>query len=449
VGKSRQIFLNCDNINRGEWINVKIPLMLNSDNKWTPANNHNPGSCRVSIILLTQNAVTPVCQSPKRLKAIISEQISNEIIVVHYDQDEDTDSDSDSNAEPGFNNNKKIDITRPTNEKGDEKVVHARAKGEFASAVMKGIELCNGQFILVMDADFPYPEEVLRELVKELLNSPNSIIIASRYAKGASRQKLPFGRSTISKGARMIVRHGLKVKDVQDPLSSCFALPTQLIENIRIEGKGNEILLEILVKVNNGKRNNNIPIKEIPFKQKDKQSTKKIDFNRIKSYSNAVWHLYRYGRKSNQLQNNSDVVEQKKHKSVLFLSKAGRFFTVGASGLVVNYVVSFLLSNVVSNIWYIQATLIGIIVSITTNFLLNKVWTFEDRDFSIRHFFKQYTLFLALCGLGAVIQLSLVFVFVEYSSIQYGLALIIAVCVSSLGNFLLNKKITFEEKIWE
>jgi dolichol-phosphate mannosyltransferase len=178
-------------------------------------------------------------------------------------------------------------------------------------------------------------------------------------------------------------------------------------------------------------------------------STKKLDFNRIKSYSKGVWHLYRYGRKSNQLQNDSDVVEQKKHKSVLFLSKAGRFFTVGASGLVVNYVVSFLFSNVVSNIWYMQATLFGIIISITSNFLLNKVWTFEDRDFSVRHTIKQYTLFLALCALGAVIQLSLVFVFVEYSHIQYGLSLIIAVCVASLGNFLLNKKITFGEKIWE
>jgi dolichol-phosphate mannosyltransferase len=58
-------------------------------------------------------------------------------------------------------------------------------------------------------------------------------------------------------------------------------------------------------------------------------------------------------------------------------------------------------------------------------------------------------LFLTLCSLGGVIQLSLVFVFVEYSHIQYGISLVMAVYVSSLGNFLLNKKITFGEKIWE
>jgi hypothetical protein len=249
-----QIFLKYGNINRGERINVKLQLMLNSRNKGVPGNNQIPGSCRISFILPTQSAVTPKCQSPKRLKAIISEEISSEMIVVHYNQDERTDSELQSDVGSEFNNNKKTNIPQPINEKDDEKVVHARAKGEFASAVMKGIELSNGQFILAMDADFPYPEVVIHDLIKELIKSPNSIIIASRYAKGASIQKLPFARSTISRGARIIVRHGLKVKDVRDPLSSCFGLPRQLIEDIMIEGKGNELLLEILVKVNNNKK---------------------------------------------------------------------------------------------------------------------------------------------------------------------------------------------------
>jgi dolichol-phosphate mannosyltransferase len=427
--------------------------MLNTDNKGIAGKNQIPGSCTISFILPTQNAETPVYQSPKRLKAIIPGDISSEMIVLHYNQYDGTDYDLKVDSDTEFNNNKKADTALLINEKYDANanVIHAKAQGQFASAFTKGMELSNGQFILAMDADFPYPEDVIGDLIQELLNSPKSIIIASRYAKGAPRQKLPLVRSTISKGARIIVRHGLKVKDVQDPLSCCFAFPRQLIQDIRIEGKGNEILLEILVKlINKNKGRDNITIKEIPFTQNDIEHTKKLEFSRIISYLKAVWHLYRHGRKSNQLQNDIDVVEQKKkHKSVLFLSKAGRFFTVGASGLVINYVVSFLLSNVVSNIWYIQATLFGILISITTNFILNKVWTFEDRDFSIRHFFRQYSSFLALCALGAVIQLSLVFVFVEYSHIQYGLSLIMAVFVASLGNFLLNKRITFGEKIWE
>ena len=167
------------------------------------------------------------------------------------------------------------------------------------------------------------------------------------------------------------------------------------------------------------------------------------------SYSKAIWHLYLYGRKSDRLQSDNDRRVLKSHKSVLFLSKAGRFFTVGASGLVVNYLVSLLLSNIVPNIWYIHATFVGIIVSISTNFVLNKVWTFEDWDFSIKHFLRQYCLFLLLCSFGAALQLFLVSVFVDYYHIQYSVSLITAVCIASIGNFLLNKKITFGEKIWE
>jgi len=108
-----------------------------------------------------------------------------------------------------------------------------------------------------------------------------------------------------------------------------------------------------------------------------------------------------------------------------------------------------LLSNLIPNIWYIHATFVGIIVSISSNFVLNKIWTFEDWNFSLKHFFRQYGLFLLLCSFGAGLQLFLVSVFVGYYHIQYSISLITAVGIASIGNFLLNKKITFGEKIWE
>lgn len=131
--------------------------------------------------------------------------------------------------------------------------------------------------------------------------------------------------------------------------------------------------------------------------------------------------------------------KNKRSTSQYHSSKTARFFTVGASGLALNYIVSFLLSNVVSSLWYIQATVFGIVLSISSNFLLNKVWTFEDRDFSARCVLRQYLSFFALCTQGLVIQLSLVFVFVEYSHMQYATSLILAVCIASVDNFLIKK----------
>jgi dolichol-phosphate mannosyltransferase len=421
--------------------------MLNSDNRQVSGHEQVSKSRTVSIILSTQSDVAPTHLPPPRVRDLIPKEVSSEIIIIHYDQGNRIGSEIELDSDPQVNKNKKPDIAQISSEKDDE-YVHVWLKDKFSSAIMRGVELSTGQFILVIDTDFPYPEELIPKIINELINSPDSVIIASKYAKGGSVQRLPYMRTIISKAARIIVRHGLKIKNVQDPLSGCFAISRRLLENIKIEGKGDELLLEILVKSYRNKEDNKIPVKEVPFGRNGECGTKKLDFSRVMSYSKTIWHLYRYGSKSERLQNDPNYVEQKKHKSVLFLSKAARFFTVGASGLIVNYLVSFLLANVVSNIWYLQATFIGIIVSITTNFLLNKVWTFEDRDFSIKHFFRQYLSFSGFCAFGAVIQLSLVYVFVEYSHVQYGISLIMAVCVASLGNFLLNKKLTFGEKIW-
>jgi dolichol-phosphate mannosyltransferase len=367
----------------------------------------------------------------------IPQEISMEIIVVHYNGKKRT-GDFDQALESTGD-----DAYHP-----DEKILHVRVEGEFASGVMRGIQLSVGKFILVMDADLPYSRDIIPRLVSALMANPNLIIVASRFVKDARVRQIPFLQNTIGKTARFIARYGLKIKDVKDPMSGCFAFSRHVVKDISVEGKGKEALLEILVKINNNRKDNNVAVMEIPIKQHDTIITRKLDFDRISNYSKDVWNLYRYGKKS-KLESNREKSGQKIRGSVLFLSKAGRFFTVGASGLVVNYAASFLLSNLVPNIWYIHATLFGIILSITSNFLLNKIWTFEDRNFSPRHFLRQYVLFLALCNMGAVIQLSLVYAFVEYSHIPYAVSLILAVCVASLSNFLLNKRITFGEKIWE
>jgi len=416
-------------------------LNLQDNNIWR--SNQIIGSCTLTVILPTQND-TPVYQSPEEIKNIIPKEISNEIIVVHYNSDSiATIATSDSKVE--YN---RANRYQPTDNKSDQNVTDIKVKGGFVSAILKGIEFSTGHFILVMDADFPYPKKITSEIITELIKYPNSIVVASRYTKGATMQKLPFIRRLISKGARTIARHGLNISDVHDPLSGCFALPREVVKNIKIEGRGNQILLEILVKVRS-KINNDVVVTEIPFEQKFVYRVRKLEFNLILDYFYAVWNLYCHSKNSKKLQSDRIIKEQVRHKSILFLSKTARFLTVGASGLVVNYIVSFLLSNVVSNLWYIQASVFGIVLSITSNFLLNKVWTFEDRDFYFRHVSRQYLSFFVLCAFGAIIQLSLVFVFVEYSHIQYALSLILAVCIASLGNFLLNKKITFGEKIWE
>ena len=48
---------------------------------------------------------------------------------------------------------------------------------------------------------------------------------------------------------------------------------------------------------------------------------------------------------------------------------------------------------------------------------------------------------------GALIQLGMVFFLVDSNDMAYPLALILAVVTAAFGNFVLNKKWTFKEKL--
>jgi dolichol-phosphate mannosyltransferase len=318
------------------------------------------------------------------------------------------------------------------------RLVRRENKSGLISAILQGIKSSTGKYILVMDADFSHPPETVPLLINELLRDPNSIVVASRYIRGGSIRGWPYKRLLLSRLAAKIAIHGLKLCNVRDPISGFFAFPRHIIENIRFDTYGYKLLLEILVKAQG------VRVKEIPYTFIDRKSGESKFDNRVMlDYLKAVWHLYRYGRESKLV-----TAKEEKRRSVLFLSKAARFYSVGATGLLLNYIVSMMLTKgIISNFWYLQASTIGIILSITSNFFLNKIWTFEDRNFSPRNTLKQYGMFLGLSTVGGVVQLILLYLFVQ-SGFQYTASLVLAVAAASVSNFLLNKKWTFREKIW-
>ena len=210
------------------------------------------------------------------------------------------------------------------------KIVHRTAKNGLIPAILDGVKKSSGTYVLIMDADFSHPPEVIPKIMREVALNPNSIIIGSRFIEGGKVVGWPQRRKILSMGASSLARLGLNVKRVKDPMSGFFALPRELIQNISIDTKGYKILLEILVK------NKETPIKEIPYTFTDRQSGKsKMNYNVIVNYGEAIWQLYRHGQKSGQVKINEHVNK----KSVLFISKVGRYYTVGISGLLINYIV--------------------------------------------------------------------------------------------------------------
>ena len=325
------------------------------------------------------------------------------------------------------------------------KVVHRTGKEGLIPAILDGVRQSSGTNVLIMDADFSHPPEVIPKMMSELKRNPNSIVIGSRYIEGGKVVGWPARRKILSKGASTLARLGLNVKNVKDPMSGLFALPRELIQNISIATKGYKILLEILVK------NKEIPVIEVPYTFTDRQSGKsKMSYNVIVNYAEAIWQLYQHGQKSDRVK----ISEQVNKRSVQFISKVGRYYTVGISGLVINYIVSFLLANdvansirLLSNEWYLEASIIGAIISMTSNFFLNKYWTFEDKRFEVRSTARQYLSFIGMSAIGLIIQISLLYYMVE-NFVPYRMSLIISIAVATTINFILNKKFTFKEKVW-
>jgi dolichol-phosphate mannosyltransferase len=395
----------------------------------------------LSIIIPTYNESRNILRLIENIKDNLPNPIFTEIIIV-----DDNSPDGTGKIVEGY-----LQDTQNSTETSGQmyytqthiKIIHRARKNGLVSAILDGIKSSAGNYILIMDADFSHPPQLLSQMVDELfLDSKCDIVIASRYVKGGSLKGWPLKRRLISKGAIKVAKYVLGIH-VKDPTSGFFAFRRDVIDNIKIDTKGYKLLLEMLVKAKDAK------VTEIPYSFTNRSAGKsKLDNGIILDYMKAVLHLYRHSQKTNQASLRNSEREEKSHNSLLFFSKAAKFSTVGASGLIVNYLVSFLLSNgVLSSLWYVKATLIGIIVSMTSNFFLNKVWTFEDKNFSARHTIKQYGMFVTTCSVGAVLQLVLVFQLVQ-SGTQYEFSLILAVVIASLSNFFLNKKWTFHEKIW-
>lgn len=402
----------------------------------------------LSIIIPTYNESENIIDLLSRITKLFSfsSSLTPEIIVVDDNSPDDTGRlvEYYSKHNMGFRNlhPSQLDNIGSEYEACSVRVIHRSHKTGLVSAILEGIKSSIGQYILVMDADFSHSPELIPKMIHELENPDIDIVVASRYTMGGSIVGWPFKRRLISKGAVKIAKYGLPIKkDVKDPMSGFFALKRQVIQDIKIDSAGYKILLEILVKANNAR------VKEIPYTFTDRKAGKsKLDRAVILDYIKAIYHLYRYGQKSIKTQAKSTSAERR--RSVLFLSKAGRFYTVGASGLLLNYLVSVLLAhNPNAQFGYLQSTIVGILMSNISNFVLNKLWTFEEKDFALKKTLKQYAFFAGISSGGAAIQLGSLYLFLQ-SGFSYEVSLITAVALASISNFLLNKKWTFGEKIW-
>ncbi|MBP3421323.1 MAG: polyprenol monophosphomannose synthase [Lachnospiraceae bacterium] len=132
--------------------------------------------------------------------------------------------------------NSKVQLHHRENEKG------------LATAVLKGFELAQGDYIAVMDADLQHPPHILRDMYVAIAIGEADICIPSRFIPGGNDGGLNLYRSIVSGTARYIGKIILPcLRRLSDPTSGLFMFKRTILQDANeMKPIGWKIMIEVL-----------------------------------------------------------------------------------------------------------------------------------------------------------------------------------------------------------
>lgn len=242
-------------------------------------------------------------------------------------------------------------------------------------AVLDGFQAAQHPVLVCMDCDLSHPPEIIPQMLLAL-SSGQQFVIGSRYvAGGSTNDDWGFYRYVNSVTATALAR---PLTCVQDPMSGFFALRKSDFDQAQdLNPVGYKIARELIVKCDFGN------VAEIPIHFSDRiHGESKLTLKEQLKYIRHIRRLYIH----------------KFEKSMSLL----QFLAVGSSGVVVNLAVLTIFLALGVAEWASLAGGIG--VSLFTNFLLNRRFTFGyARSGS---FWKQLVGFVSASSLGLAINYS-------------------------------------------
>ncbi len=167
-------------------------------------------------------------------------------------------------------------------------VLHRPEKAGLSSALLDGVRLSKGDYIVIMDADHSHDVAYLHAMLAEARNGAD-VVVGSRYVDGGKILDWPLGRRLVSIGATSIARllFGLSVKD---PMSGYVVFHRKVFEKLPYGLNPNcyKLLLEVLV------RSRPARIVEIPITFRDRENGEsKLSMAQVIEYIRLVAALLR------------------------------------------------------------------------------------------------------------------------------------------------------------
>ncbi len=293
----------------------------------------------------------------------------------------------------------------------------------LSQSVVDGFVHASSDFFVVMDADLSHPTALIPAMISEL-RAGNDVVIGSRYIEGGGIKKWPLKRRIISIGATFLGR--LLFPDVSDPVSGFFAVKKSVVAKASLKPRGYKILLEVLGKGFWEKD------KEIPFEFVDREiGSSKLKLKTIIEYAEQVIDIALFS-----ISHHESAV-WKEWKRVF------KFGLVGLSGIVVNMVVLWYLTEFVG-FYYLVSSLFAIELSILNNFFWNDFWTFKaGGSHKLSSRWHRLISFHAVSAGGLVINMGILYLLTSVGGVYYLISNIIGILVGFGWNFMVNRRVTW------
>lgn len=291
----------------------------------------------------------------------------------------------------------------------------------LSAAVVDGISLAAGEFVVVMDADMSHPPERIPEMLDVLRSGRADFVVGSRYVSGGgTAADWGFFRWLNSKAATWMAA---PLAPLADPMSGFFALRRALVPAAEaLSPIGYKIGLEILVKAGFGRAR----VAETPIYFRDRErGESKMTLREQVNYLRHLRRLY--------------------HHRWPKRMEAAQFCAVGGVGLLWDLLFYYGLQLL--GLGHLTARALAFWPAVTSNWFLNRVMTFKtrERDFAARQWMK----FAVVSALGFAINWG------AYAALTSGLdwfdrhrllALLLGVLAGTAWNFVVSDLFVYRRK---
>lgn len=122
-----------------------------------------------------------------------------------------------------------------------------------------------------------------------------------------------------------------------------------------------------------------------------------------------------------------------------FLLKFFKFGVVGFSGVFVDFGFTYLCKEIFKIQKYISNA-IGFTMAATSNYFLNRIWTFESHNPEV---FTEYSKFLIISMLGLLINTLILWILVNRFKKNFYISKLFAIAIVTVWNFFANITFTF------